>query len=134
HLALPALTLALPRAAQLARLTRALLAEERMAGYVRTARSKGLSGWAITRHITANTLPGTFPLAALELGGLPTGVIVVEQVFALPGLGSALLSSIGARDYAVVQGATIHAIVVFALVNWLADVAQALADPRVRYR
>jgi peptide/nickel transport system permease protein len=133
HLLLPAFTLALPRSAQLARLTRALLIEERTADYVRTARSKGLSAWAVTRHITVNTLPGTFPLAALELGGLLTGVIVVEQVFSLPGFGQVLLGSIGARDYAVVQGATVLAIIIFTLVNWLADLAQALADPRVRY-
>lgn len=133
HLILPAFTLALPRSAQLARLTRALLIEERTADYVRTARSKGLSGWAVTRHITVNTLPGTFPLAALELGGLLTGVIVVEQVFSLPGFGQVLLGSIAARDYAVVQGATVLAIIIFTLVNWLADLAQALADPRIRY-
>jgi peptide/nickel transport system permease protein len=88
---------------------------------------------SVTRHIAVNTLPGTFPLAALELGGLLTGVIVVEQVFSIPGLGLTLLTAIGARDYAVVQGAVILAIIVFTLVNWLADLAQALADPRIRY-
>lgn len=133
HLVLPALTLAIPRSAQLARLTRALLIEERAADYVRTAHSKGLSNLSVTRHIAVNTLPGTFPLAALELGGLLTGVIVVEQVFSIPGLGLTLLTAIGARDYAVVQGAVILAIIVFTLVNWLADLAQALADPRIRY-
>ncbi|HLR47037.1 MAG TPA: ABC transporter permease, partial [Deinococcales bacterium] len=90
HLILPAFTLALPRSAQLARLTRALLSGERSQDYVRTARSKGLSGSGVTRHITVNTLPGTFPLAALELGGLLTGVIIAEQVFSLPGLGQLL--------------------------------------------
>ncbi len=133
HLALPAITLALPRSAYLARLTRALLIGERTADYVRTARSKGLGTGAITRHIAANTLPGTFPLAALELGGLLTGVIVVEQVFSLPGIGQLMLGSIGARDYSIVQGVTILAIVVFTAVNWLADLAQATADPRIRY-
>jgi peptide/nickel transport system permease protein len=134
HLALPALTLALPRSAQLARLTRSLVLEERTADYIRTARAKGLSQAAVARHLIANALPGTFPLAALELGGLLTGVIIVEQVFALPGLGAALLGAIGARDYAVVQGATIVAIVVFTAVNWLADLAQVLTNPRLRYR
>ncbi len=133
HLALPAVTLALPRSAQLARLTRALLIGERTADYVRTARSKGLSVLAVTRHITVNTLPGTFPLAALELGGLLTGVIIAEQVFSLPGLGQLLLGSISARDYSIVQGVTILAILVFTAVNWLADLAQAAADPRIRY-
>ncbi len=133
HLILPAFTLAMPRSAQLARLTRALLLGERNQDYVRTARSKGLANLAVVRHVTVNTLPGTFPLAALELGGLVTGVIVVEQVFSLPGLGQLLLGSISARDYEIVQGITILAILVFTGVNWLADLAQALADPRIRY-
>lgn len=133
HLILPAFTLAFPRSAQLARLTRSLLLGERNQDYVRTARSKGLANLAVVRHITVNTLPGTFPLAALELGGLLTGVIIAEQVFALPGLGQLLLGSIGSRDYEIVQGMTILAIVVFTAVNWLADLAQALADPRIRY-
>lgn len=133
HLVLPAFTLAFPRSAQLARLTRALLLGERGQDYVRTARSKGLGNLAVIRHVTVNTLPGTFPLAALELGGLLTGVIVVEQVFALPGLGQLLLGSISSRDYSIVQGMTILAILVFTAVNWLADLAQAMADPRIRY-
>lgn len=134
HLVLPALTLALPRSAQLARLTRALMLEERTADYIRTARSKGLSEVSVWRHQAANALPGSFPLAALELGGLLTGVIIVEQVFAIPGLGTALLGAIGGRDYAVVQGVTILAIVVFTLVNWLADLAQLATNPRLRYQ
>lgn len=133
HLALPAFTLAFPRSAQLARLTRALLLGERGQDYVRTARSKGLANPAVIRHVAVNTLPGTFPLAALELGGLLTGVIIVEQVFSLPGLGQLLLGSISARDYSIVQGMTILAILVFTAVNWLADLAQAMADPRIRY-
>lgn len=133
HLALPALTLALPRAAQIARLARARLLEELRADYVRTARSKGVSPPALTRHVAANALPGLLPLLALELGGLLTGTIVVEQVFGLPGLGLALLGAIGARDYPVVQGITLLAVGVYIGVNWLADLLQLLADPRLRY-
>lgn len=132
HLLLPAVTLALPRAAQLARLTRAQVLEERRSDYVRTARSKGLSPAVVTRHIGANALPGVLPLLALELGGLLTGTIVVEQVFGLPGLGATILGAISARDYPVVQGVTILAVVVYIGVNWLADMAQLLADPRLR--
>lgn len=133
-LALPALTLAIPRSAQLARLVRASLIEELSADYIRTARSKGLSKRSLRQHVARNALPGTFPLIALELGGLLTGVIIVEQVFSLPGLGLALLGSIGARDYAVVQGVAILAVIVYTGVNWLADVALVMADPRVRYQ
>jgi len=132
HLLLPAVTLALPRAAQLARLTRAQVLEERRADYVRTARSKGLAAHVVTRHISANALPGVLPLLALELGGLLTGTIVVEQVFGLPGLGATILGAISARDYPVVQGVTILAVVVYIGVNWLADLLQLLVDPRLR--
>ncbi len=72
------------------------------------------------------------PLLALELGGLLTGTIVVEQVFGLPGLGATLLGGISARDYPVVQGVTILAVVIYVGVNWLADVTQLIADPRLR--
>ncbi|MDT3681144.1 MAG: ABC transporter permease [Truepera sp.] len=131
-LLLPAVTLAIPRAAQLARLARARVLEERRADYVRTARSKGLTATAVGRHIASNSLPGTIPLLALELGGLLTGTIVVEQVFGLPGLGATILGAIYARDYPVVQGVTILAVSVYVLVNWLADVTQLMADPRLR--
>lgn len=132
HLLLPAVTLAIPRAAQLARLTRARVLEERRSDYVRTARSKGLGENVVTRHISANALPGVLPLLALELGGLLTGTIVVEQVFGLPGLGATILGAIAARDYPVVQGVTILAVVVYIAVNWLADIVQLVVDPRLR--
>ena len=133
HLVLPAVTLAIPRAAQIARLARARLLEEAAADYVRTARSKGVPPRGITSHIAANALPGLLPLLALELGGLLTGTIVVEQVFGLPGLGLTLLGAIGARDYPVVQGVTILAVTIYIGVNWLADALQVVADPRLRY-
>ncbi|TVR97868.1 MAG: ABC transporter permease [Trueperaceae bacterium] len=133
HLTLPAVTLAIPRAAQIARLTRARVLEAMAAEYVRTARSKGVAPRGVTRHVAANALPGLLPLLALELGGLITGTIVVEQVFGLPGLGLTLLGSIGARDYPVVQGVTILAVTVYILVNWLADLLQLVSDPRLRY-
>jgi len=132
HLLLPALTLAIPRSAQLARLARARVLEERSSDYVRTARSKGLASAKVGQHIAANALPGVLPLLALELGGLLTGTIVVEQVFGLPGLGATILGGISARDYPVVQGVTILAVSVYVLVNWLADLSQLLADPRLR--
>lgn len=132
NLILPAITLAIPRAAQLARLARARVLEERQADYVRTARGKGLRPQGVGRHIANNALPSVLPLLALELGGLLTGTIVVEQVFGLPGLGLTILGAISARDYPVVQGVTILAVTVYVLVNWLADLLQLAADPRLR--
>lgn len=133
HLALPATALALPRSAQIARLVRAQMMEQWEAEYVRTALSKGLSPGRVAWHMAANALPATLPLVFLELGGLVTGSVIVEQVFALPGLGQALVGAIYARDYALVNGITVVAVAVFAAVNWMADAAQALVDPRVRY-
>lgn len=132
NLTLPAVTLAIPRAAQLARLARARVLEERQADYVRTARGKGLLPAAVGRHIASNALPGVLPLLALELGGLLTGTIVVEQVFGLPGLGLTILGAISARDYPVVQGVTILAVTIYVLVNWFADLLQVALDPRLR--
>ncbi len=132
NLTLPAITLAIPRSAQIARLTRARVLEERRADYVRTARSKGAGPGSIARHIAGNALPGVIPLLALELGGLLTGTIVVEQVFGLPGIGLTILGAISARDYPVVQGVTVLAVTVYIGVNWLADLGQLLSDPRMR--
>jgi len=132
HLTLPALTLAIPRAAQLARLTRATVLEHRSADWVRTVRAKGAPRSLERRHVAANAAPGLFAPIALEAGGLLTGTIVVEQVFGLPGVGAMLIGAIGARDLPVVQGATILAVVVYVLVNAASDLALAAADPRVR--
>jgi peptide/nickel transport system permease protein len=132
HLALPAATLALPRAAQLARLARATVLEHRHAPWLRTLRSKGAGPAREARQLAAVAVPGLLPLIALEAGGLLTGTIVVEQVFGLPGLGSTLIGSIGARDLPVVQGAVLIAVIVYVLVNVAADLAQAAADPRIR--
>ncbi|MDR9391177.1 MAG: ABC transporter permease [Trueperaceae bacterium] len=132
HLILPVATLALPRAAQLARVVRATALERRRADWMRTVRAKGAGPLRQTRHLAANALPALLPLVALEAGGLLTGTIVVEQVFGLPGLGATLIGAIGARDVPVVQGATLLAVGVYVLANVAADVAQAAADPRVR--
>jgi peptide/nickel transport system permease protein len=133
HLALPAVTLALPRAAQLARLARATLLEHRGSDWLRAVRAKGVGQPGQARHLGAVSFPALLPVVALELGGLLTGTIVVEQVFGLPGLGLTLIGSIGARDLPVVQGVTVIAVVVYVLVNTLADVSQAWADPRIRH-
>jgi len=132
HLTLPAITLAIPRAAQLARLTRATVLEHRQADWVRTVRAKGGPAWLEFRHVAANASPGLFAPIALEAGGLLTGTIVVEQVFGLPGVGAMLIGAIGARDVPVVQGATVLAVLVYVAMHLLADVARAAGDPRAR--
>ncbi|BAS28188.1 ABC transporter permease [Limnochorda pilosa] len=133
HLLLPAAALAIPRAAQIARLVRGRILDELPAGYVRTARAKGLRSTRFARHVLVNALPAVLPLIFLELGGLLSGTVVVEQVFGLPGLGQALLGAIHARDYALVQGISVLAVLVYGTASWAADLAQAMLDPRLRY-
>ncbi|MGQ9631742.1 MAG: ABC transporter permease [bacterium] len=134
HLILPALTLSIPRASILVRLTRANILEEMPKMYVLAARARGLTTRRIAVHVLRGALPGSLQLAALELGGLLSGTILVEQVFGLPGLGSALLGALSARDYPVVVGISLVAVFAYALANLVADISQAALDPRISSR
>ena len=132
-LALPVLTLALPQIAIISRLTRAGMIEALRSDYVRTARAKGLPNSAIVfKHaLRAGILPLVSYLGP-ACAGLVTGSLVVEQVFNLPGLGKSFITGALQRDYTVVMGVVIlYAALILAL-NLLADVAQALLDPRVK--
>ena len=132
HLLLPAVTLAVPRAARQARVVRALVLESRREAWLRTAVSKGAGTGRLRRQAVLAALPGALPLLALDLGGLLTGTIVVEQVFGLPGLGALLIGGISARDVPVVQGVTLLAVGVFLVVNLMSDLLQQALDPRLR--
>ena len=132
HLLLPAVTLAVPRAARQARVVRALVLESRREAWLRTAVSKGAGTGRLRRQTVLAALPGALPLLALDLGGLLTGTIVVEQVFGLPGLGALLIGGISARDVPVVQGVTLLAVGVFLTVNLMSDLLQQALDPRLR--
>jgi ABC-type dipeptide/oligopeptide/nickel transport system permease component len=134
HLILPSLTLGTAAAALIARVTRSSLLEVLGAEYLKTARAKGLTEHlVITRHALKNALIPVLTLLGLELGGLLTGAIVTETVFAYPGIGLLLISSIGNRDFAVVQPALLLFAVQFVLVNLLVDVLYAVVDPRIAY-
>jgi ABC-type dipeptide/oligopeptide/nickel transport system permease component len=134
HLVLPSLTLGAAAAALIARVTRSSLLEVLGAEYLKTARAKGLTEHlVITRHALKNALIPVLTLLGLELGGLLTGAIVTETVFAYPGIGLLLISSIGNRDFAVVQPALLLFAVQFVLVNLLVDVLYAVVDPRIAY-
>ena len=132
-LVLPVLTLALPQIAIISRLTRAGMIEALRSNYVRTARAKGLPNTAIVfRHaLRAGILPLVSYLGP-ACAGLVTGSLVVEQVFNLPGLGKSFITGALQRDYTVVMGVVIlYATLILAL-NLMADIAQALLDPRVK--
>jgi oligopeptide transport system permease protein len=132
-LVLPVITLALPQIAIISRLTRAGMIEALRSNYVRTARAKGLPESAIVfRHaLRAGILPLVSYLGP-ACAGLVTGSLVVEQVFNLPGLGKSFITGALQRDYTVVMGVVIlYAGLILAL-NLVADIAQALLDPRVK--
>jgi peptide/nickel transport system permease protein len=130
----PALTLGIAFAASVMRTTRSAMLEQIHSDYVRTARSKGLSELVIVRsHLLRNALIPIITLVGFEAGYLFGGAVIVEDVFALPGLGRLLLSAISQRDYALVQGTVIFIAFNFVLVNLLADIAYTFANPRIRY-
>lgn len=132
---LPALTLALPMMALIARMTRASLLEEAGQDYLRVATAKGLSRErALLRHGLANALIPVVTVVGLQLGALLTGAIITEQVFAWPGVGALLMEGIAARDYPLVQGTILVFAVVHVGVNLATDLLYALLDPRVRLR
>jgi peptide/nickel transport system permease protein len=133
-LVLPAVTLALPLSALVARILRASLLEESGKEYLRTARIKGLSeGEVLRRHALRNALLPVSTVLGLQFGALLTGAILTEKIFRWPGLGTLVLTAITSRDYPVVQGA----VLLFALVTLAAtlatDLCYGLIDPRVRY-
>ena len=133
HLVLPVLTLGLATSASLMRLTRSSLLEVLDEDYVRTARAMGLS-WrtVVLRHALKNALIPVVTLAALVLGSLVTSTVIVETVFAWPGIGKYVVDSIFARDYAVIQGFVVFTGTIFVLVNLVVDLLYVRLDPRVR--
>jgi len=134
HLALPALTLALYPAGIIARMTRSAMLEVLRQDYITTARSKGLSERTVVlRHALRNSLIPVVTVVGLQLGYLISGAVVVEAVFARPGMGRLAVTSILFRDYPVVQGIVAYAVVAFVLVNLLVDVTYAYLDPRIAY-
>jgi peptide/nickel transport system permease protein len=130
---LPVVAIALPVVASLARILRAALADALQQDYVRTARAKGLAERAVLlRHALGNALIPFVTQAGIVAGYLFAGSVVVEQVFALPGLGRLMVGAVADRDYALVQGAILLATLVFVCVNAGVDLLYAAIDPRVR--
>ena len=134
HLFLPALTIALAIAPVLVRALRSSILDALSADYVRTARAKGMRERAvITAHVLRNALIPATTLLGLSIGSLMGGTVILEKVFALPGAGALLIDSIGARDYPVVQAATMVFATMVILVNLVTDVIYSFLDPRVRF-
>jgi ABC-type dipeptide/oligopeptide/nickel transport system permease component len=133
-LALPALTLGMRSIAFLARMTRSAMLESLGADFVRTARSKGLSEWAVTvRHALRNAMIPVITVLGLDFGAYLTGSILTETVFSWPGIGRYVVNAITRRDLPAIQGTVLFLSAVFVLVNLITDLAYAKADPRVSY-
>ncbi|MCU1696978.1 MAG: ABC-type dipeptide/oligopeptide/nickel transport system, permease component [Mycobacterium sp.] len=133
HLVLPGLTVGLVAAAILTRYIRSAVLEVAAMGYVRTARSKGLSPRVVTfRHTVRNALVPILTITGIQLATILGGVIVVEVVFAWPGLGRLVYNAVAARDYPVIQGAVLLIAVLFLLINLIVDLLYAVVDPRIR--
>ena len=134
HLILPAVTLALPSIALIARMTRSSLLEVLGEDYIRTARAKGLSGRVVLlRHALRNALIPVVSVIGLQFGQLLGGAVLTETVFAWPGLGRLMVRAIFARDYVLLQGAVLVFAISFVLINLLVDLSYAYLDPRISY-
>lgn len=132
-LVLPALTLAAYLSARCARLTRSALVEVLDQDFIRTARSKGLTeSKIIARHALKNALIPVLTVLAIDLGQLLGGAIVIESVFAWPGIGRQLILSLQRRDYAVVQAIVIVVALSVVTINIVVDVIYTRLDPRIR--
>jgi len=135
YLVLPALALGTGLAAVLARYTRTTIQEAMGQDYIRTARSKGLSGRVVVvRHALRNSLIPVVTIMALQVGQILAGAVLIERVFTRPGLGRLVVDAILNRDYLIVQSTLIVLVVIFVAVNLVADVAYGALDPRVRRR
>jgi peptide/nickel transport system permease protein len=135
HLVLPVVTLTLLTAAGFARYQRSALLEVLPSDWMRTALAKGLS-WrhAVRRHALRNALLPTITLVGLSLPSLAAGALFVEKVFSWPGMGLATVNAIAARDYPLVTAGVLLISIVVVVGTLLADLALALADPRIRLR
>ena len=135
YLVLPALSMALPRVAMTVKMLRGSILSQLGEDYVRTARSRGLTRWAVLRrHVLKNALLPVITFLAVSAAEIMTSSIVIEQVFTIPGVGRLLLSSISNRDFPVVQAIVVILAAWIVAVNFVADLLYQAADPRIRLR
>ena len=133
YLFLPSLALSLSMVALIARITRSNMIEQLNAPYATTAVAKGIPyRKVVLKHCFKNTVIPVVTVASLQIGTMIVGAVLVENVFALGGIGDVLISAIKASDYPVVQGITLLLVTVFALINLLVDILYAVIDPRIR--
>jgi peptide/nickel transport system permease protein len=134
HLILPVLSLGLFGSATIMRQTRSALLEVMRQDYITTARSKGLSGKVVIfRHALKNAMLPVITLLGFSLAGLIGGSVLIERVFAIPGVGRLALDATSSRDYPVVQAIVLMSAGAIIVANLITDLAYAYLDPRIRY-
>jgi peptide/nickel transport system permease protein len=132
---MPALVLGTALAAVLMRQTRNAMIEVLSADYIRTARSKGLAGFAVVvRHALRNGLIPVVTVLGLQMGALMSGAVVTESIFVLPGFGRLIVEAVFTRDYPLVQGVVLITASSYVLINLLVDVSYSILNPRIRIR
>jgi len=133
-LLMPAMTLGIAMAAKLTRYLRSAMLDVLNADYVRTAHAKGLSRFdVVMRHAIRNALIPVVTVFGLQVGDLLSGAIIVESIFAWPGVGRMTIQSIGWRDYSMLQASVMFIVMAFLLVNLITDLTYGIIDPRIRY-
>jgi len=121
-------------AAFIARITRASMLEVLRQDYIRTARAKGVGEFTVVlHHAVRNAMVPVLTVLGPILAALITGSFVIEQYFAIPGIGRAFVEAVGVRDYGVIMGMTLLYATIIALLNLAVDVSYAIANPRIRY-
>lgn len=134
YLLLPSIILGLRPGALIARLMRSSMLEVVRQNYVRTARANGFSEWTIViKHVLRNALIPVVTVIGMETAGLFSGVVVIEQIFSLPGLGRLSIEAITNRDFPVIRGVVLFMAFIFLVANLLVDISYPLFDPRIKY-
>jgi ABC-type dipeptide/oligopeptide/nickel transport system permease component len=134
HLVMPALALGLSLMAMFARLTRSVMLEVLNLDYIRTARSKGLKEWVvINKHALKNALIPIVTVAGMQFGFLLGGTVIIETVFAWPGVGRLVVQAIFNRDYPLVQSIVLVLALIFVTVNFVVDMLYMYLDPQISY-
>ena len=130
---LPTVALGVRYAASIARVTRTSMLEVLSQDFMRTAEAKGISKWVIIlKHGLRNALIPIITIAGTQLGDIFTGSILIESIFAMPGMGKLLLDAINARDLPLIQGGVMYIALICVVVYLVVDILYGVADPRIR--
>jgi peptide/nickel transport system permease protein len=133
NLIMPTASLSADYVALIARLTRSSMLEVLREDYVRTARAKGLREWnVIMKHALRNALIPIITMASINFVYLLGGTIILEEIFALPGIGRLLIEAVNNRDFPIIQGITLMIGIFFIIVNFITDMIYTIIDPRIR--